>query len=88
MELSLNAEITCMASAVGDLAGVKERFGLSKTVSAAHNIRAVRKQHMRLNDYLPKMEVDAQTYAVRADGVLLTCEPAKVLPMAQRYFLF
>ncbi|MEY2734622.1 MAG: urease, alpha subunit, partial [Pseudomonadota bacterium] len=49
---------------------------------------AVRKQHMRLNDYLPKMEVDAQTYAVRADGVLLTCEPAKVLPMAQRYFLF
>jgi len=68
--------------------GVKDRFGLAKTVSAAHNIRAVRKQHMRLNDYLPKMEVDAQTYAVRADGVLLTCEPAKVLPMAQRYFLF
>jgi len=69
-------------------AGVKERFGLSKTVSAAHNIRAVRKQHMVHNAYLPTMEVDAQTYAVRADGVLLTCEPAKVLPMAQRYFLF
>ncbi len=43
---------------------------------------------MVLNDYLPKMEIDAQTYEVRADGVLLTCEPASVLPMAQRYFLF
>jgi len=73
-------------SALG--AGVKARFGLSKTVSAAHSIRAVRKQHMVHNAYLPKMEVDAQTYAVRADGVLLTCEPASVLPMAQRYFLF
>jgi urease subunit alpha len=40
------------------------------------------------NGYLPKMEIDAQTYAVRADGVLLTCEAATVLPMAQRYFLF
>jgi urease subunit alpha len=43
---------------------------------------------MILNDYLPKIEVDSQTYEVRADGMLLTCEPAKVLPMAQRYFLF
>ena len=40
------------------------------------------------NDYAPKMEIDAQTYEVRADGVLLTCEPATLLPMAQRYFLF
>jgi urease subunit alpha len=40
------------------------------------------------NDYLPKMEIDPQTYAVRADGQLLTCEAANVLPMAQRYFLF
>jgi urease subunit alpha len=43
---------------------------------------------MVLNNYKPKMENDAQTYQVRADGQLLTCEPAKVLPMAQRYFLF
>ena len=43
---------------------------------------------MLLNDYAPRMEVDAQTYEVRADGQLLTCEPARVLPMAQRYYLF
>ena len=48
----------------------------------------VRKQHLVHNDYLPKMEIDPQTYAVRADGQLLTCDPATVLPMAQRYFLF
>jgi urease subunit alpha len=69
-------------------AGVRERYGLAKTVSAVKNIRQVRKQHMVHNAYLPKMEIDAQTYAVRADGELLTCEPASVLPMAQRYFLF
>jgi len=50
--------------------------------------RNVKKQHMVHNHYAPAMEVDAQTYEVRADGVLLTCEPASVLPMAQRYFLF
>jgi len=48
----------------------------------------VRKTDMVLNNYLPTMEIDAQTYEVRADGVLLTCEPAKELPMTQRYFLF
>ena len=69
-------------------AGVKERYGLAKALSAAHGIRAVRKQHMVHNSYLPVMEVDPQTYWVRADGQLLTCEPAKSLPMAQRYFLF
>ncbi len=69
-------------------AGVPARFGLHKVVSAAHGIRAVRKQHMIHNDYLPRMEIDPQTYAVRADGQLLTCEPATSLPMAQRYFLF
>ena len=69
-------------------AGVKERYGLAKTLSAARNVRGVRKQHLVHNGYTPKMEIDHQTYAVRADGVLLTCEPATVLPMAQRYFLF
>jgi urease subunit alpha len=69
-------------------AGVKERYGLAKTLSAAHGIRAVRKQHMVHNSYLPVMEIDPQTYRVRADGQLLTCEPATSLPMAQRYFLF
>ncbi len=69
-------------------AGVKERYGMAKNVSAVKDVRRVRKQDLIHNAYLPKMEIDAQTYAVRADGQLLTCEPAKVLPMAQKYFLF
>ncbi|HYF42971.1 MAG TPA: urease subunit alpha [Ramlibacter sp.] len=69
-------------------AGAGERYGLAKTLSAVKGIRRVRKQHMVHNAWLPTMEIDPQTYAVRADGQLLTCEPAKVLPMAQRYFLF
>jgi len=68
--------------------GVGERYGLHKTLSAVKNIRGIGKRHMLHNDYAPHMDVDAQTYAVRADGMLLTCEPASVLPMAQRYFLF
>jgi urease subunit alpha len=69
-------------------AGIGERFGLHKRLSAVKNIRAVRKQDMIHNGYLPKMDIDPQTYAVRADGELLSCEAATVLPMAQRYFLF
>ena len=69
-------------------AGIKDRFGLAKPLSAVKNVRTVRKQHMVHNHYLPTMEIDAQTYSVRADGQLLTCEPAVSLPMAQRYFLF
>ncbi|QIL82481.1 urease subunit alpha [Diaphorobacter sp. HDW4A] len=75
-------------SQAGLNAGIGERFGLHKTLSAVKGIRGVGKRHMVLNDYAPRMEVDAQTYAVRADGQLLTCEPAVSLPMAQRYFLF
>jgi urease subunit alpha len=75
-------------SQAGLAAGIKEKFGLAKSLSAVKNIRSVRKQQMIHNSYLPKMEVDAQTYAVRADGQLLSCEPATSLPMAQRYFLF
>ena len=69
-------------------AGIGESYGLAKTLCAVKDIRGLRKKDMVHNHYTPKMEVDAQTYAVRADGVLLTCEPATVLPMAQRYFLF
>jgi urease subunit alpha len=67
---------------------MRERYGLHKTLSAVKNIRGIGKRHMLHNDYAPQMDVDAQTYAVRADGQLLTCEPASELPMAQRYFLF
>jgi urease subunit alpha len=69
-------------------AGVRERFGLQKQTVAVQNCRSVTKAHMVHNSYLPKMEVDPQRYTVRADGELLTCEPATELPMAQRYFLF
>jgi len=75
-------------SQAGMAAGIGEKYGLQKTLSAVKGIRGVGKRHMILNDYLPKMEIDAQTYAVRADGMLLTCEPAVSLPMTQRYFLF
>ncbi|MDP2677143.1 MAG: urease subunit alpha [Rhodoferax sp.] len=75
-------------SQAGEQAGIKARYGLAKNVSAVRDIRGIRKEHMIHNAYLPHMEIDAQTYSVRADGELLTCEPAVSLPMAQRYFLF
>lgn len=68
--------------------GIGARFGLAKPLSAVKHIRGIGKRHMLHNDYAPAMEVDPQTYSVRADGQLLTCEPAVSLPMAQRYFLF
>jgi urease subunit alpha len=68
--------------------GVPERLGLRKRAVACRDTRRVRKQDLVLNDWAPVMEVDPQTYEVRADGQLLTCEPARELPMAQRYFLF
>jgi urease subunit alpha len=68
--------------------GHAESLGLHKQLASVKGNRGVRKAHMVHNHYAPKMEIDAQTYTVHADGVLLSCEPAKVLPMAQRYFLF
>ena len=68
--------------------GMGERLGLRKKLVAVKGTRTLRKKDLVLNDYRPTIEVDSQTYQVRADGQLLTCEPAKVLPMAQRYFLF
>jgi len=65
-----------------------KEYGLSKTLAAVRDCRKVTKRDMIHNAWLPRMEIDAQTYEVRADGQLLSCEPAKVLPMAQRYFLF
>ena len=61
---------------------------LNKNIIAVKNTRQIRKKDFVHNDYQPKIEVDSQTYEVRADGELLTCEPADVLPLAQRYFLF
>jgi urease subunit alpha len=74
------------ASLQADIAG---RFGLSRELVAVRNCRGgISKRSMVHNATLPKIEVDPETYEVRADGVLLVCEPAKVLPMAQRYFMF
>jgi urease subunit alpha len=68
--------------------GIGERLGLRKRLVAVAGTRRIGKRDLLLNDYLPHIEVDAQTYEVRADGQLLTCEPAHELPLAQRYFLF
>jgi len=68
--------------------GSAQGYGLHKQLAAVKACRTVKKTDMVHNDYLPVMQIDAQTYEVRADGQLLTCEPATVLPMAQRYFLF
>ncbi|MEM6835325.1 MAG: urease subunit alpha [Cyanobacteria bacterium P01_C01_bin.120] len=67
---------------------IGDQFGLQKPVAAVSGIRSLTKADMKLNTYQPHMEVNPETYEVRADGELLTCEPADVLPMAQRYFLF
>ncbi len=69
-------------------AGVPKKLGLKKRAVAIKGVRKIGKKDLRFNHAMPVIEVDAQTYHVKADGVLLTCEPATVLPMAQRYFLF
>lgn len=68
--------------------GVRARLGLAKQTLAVRNTRNIGKRDLKLNDALPHVEVHPETYEVRADGELLTCQPAEVLPMAQRYFLF
>jgi urease. Metallo peptidase. MEROPS family M38 len=83
-----SATSVSFVSAAGVASGMAERLGLRKRLVAVKGTRSIRKRDLILNDYQPKIEVDAQTYEVRADGTLLTCEPAKVLPLAQRYFLF
>jgi urease subunit alpha len=67
---------------------LRETLGLQKHLLPVAHTRQIGKRDLVHNDYLPKIEVDSQTYEVRADGLLLRCEPAKVLPLAQRYFLF
>jgi urease subunit alpha len=68
--------------------GKLAELGLAKRLSAVSNTRNISKRDLLWNDLLPKIEVDPETYTVKADGRVLTCEPAKVLPLAQRYFLF
>ncbi|MCM3783621.1 urease subunit alpha [Neobacillus mesonae] len=79
--------ITFVSQAAKD-AGIGDKLGLSKRIVAVKGCRIVTKKDMIHNDVTPVIEVDPETYEVRADGELLTCEPAEVLPMAQRYFMF
>jgi urease subunit alpha len=81
---------TCITfiSKAANASGVPEKFGLRKRTHAVGNIRGITKRNMVHNNSMPDIEVDSQTYEVRANGKLLTCEPAKVLPLAQKYFLF
>jgi len=84
----VQSSLTFVSQAALD-GGIAERFGLERPLYAISNVRGgISKKSMVLNDATPKIEVDPETYEVRADGELLTCPPADVLPMAQRYFLF
>jgi urease subunit alpha len=67
---------------------VPKVLGLQKRLSAVKKCRGIGKRDLKLNDALPRIEVDPETYVVKADGQVLKCEPMAVLPMAQRYFLF
>lgn len=79
--------ITFMSQAAIDKQ-VDKQLGLTKVIEPVHGIRSIRKSDMRFNSYCPDMDINPETYEVRADGEMLTCEPADILPMAQRYFLF
>jgi urease subunit alpha len=81
------SSVTFVSKAAAE-AGIGKTLGLAKQMLPVSGTRSVKKGDMKLNNYMPTMEVDPETYEVRADGELLVCEPAEVLPMAQRYFLF
>jgi len=84
---ALRTSVTFVSQAALENPSV-QGLGLAKTLVAVADTRRIGKKDMVRNDYRPKIEVDPETYEVRADGELLVCEPAKILPMAQRYFLF
>jgi len=86
---SLTASSVTFVSQAGLDAGLGETLGLDRQLLAVRNTRGgIGKKSMLLNDATPRIDVDPETYEVRANGELLTCEPADVLPLAQRYFLF
>jgi urease subunit alpha len=85
---AIAATALTFVSEAGFQSGLADRLGLQKRTVAVSNIRQLSKRDLKLNDAMPTMEVDPESYEVRADGELLTCEPATTLPMSQRYFLF
>ena len=82
-----NTSITFVSQIFKDNS-IQDQLGLNKLIEPVIGTRNISKDSMLLNNYTPVIQVDSETYEVRADGVLLTCEPAEVLPMAQRYFLY
>ncbi|WP_299428046.1 urease subunit alpha [uncultured Shimia sp.] len=85
---SVENSAVCFVSEAAQDAGIGARLGLAKDTVAVKNTRNIGKSDLLLNTVTPEVEVDPETYEVRADGELLTCQPAEVLPMAQRYFMF
>ena len=85
---SVERSAVCFVSAAAQADGIGDKLGLAKQTIAVQNTRNIGKSSLMLNTATPHMEVNPETYEVRADGELLTCEPATELPMAQRYFLF
>ena len=85
---SVERSAICFVSQAAQDRNIANELGLAKQTRAVENTRAISKADMVLNNYQPEIEVHPETYEVRADGELLTCEPASELPMAQRYFLF
>jgi urease subunit alpha len=81
------SSVTFVSQAAAD-AGLAARLGVSKALVPVKNTRAIGKASMIHNDCTPNISIDPETYEVRVDGAIITCEPAKVLPMAQRYFLY
>ena len=88
MGKACNSTSMIFMSKAGIAANVPQQLNLRSLIGTVENCRTVTKKNMVRNSYLPKIEVDSQTYQVRADGELLVCEPASELPLAQRYFLF
>ncbi|EZP77336.1 urease subunit alpha [Parageobacillus genomosp. 1] len=82
-----STSITFVSKAAFEL-GIPQKLNLQKTIQPVEHIRSLSKKDMAYNNAMPKIDVDPQTYEVRVDGTLITCEPAEVVPMAQRYFLF
>lgn len=82
-----NTSITFVSKAAFEL-GIPQKLNLQKIIQPAENIRSLTKNDMVYNNAMPTIDVDPQTYEVKVDGAVITCEPAEVVPMAQRYFLF
>jgi urease subunit alpha len=85
---SLAASSVSFVSAAAEANGIAGRLGLRKEAVAVTGTRGIGKADMVMNDAMPEIDVNPETYEVRANGELLTCEPASELPMAQRYFMF